>query len=50
MKLLTTTPQNFTEAFKHYMCMRLQFRSTMLVEALGDKAKANPVKLCSAKH
>ncbi|MDD9889990.1 MAG: hypothetical protein OXU66_02225 [Gammaproteobacteria bacterium] len=46
MKLLTMTPQNFIEAFMHYLCLRMQFRSTMLMEAPGHHGKANQVKNC----
>ena len=42
MKLLNDTVQLLTDALMHYVCIRLQFRSTVLGDSLGQ----NNTELC----
>jgi len=52
MNIIADTTQHIAAAFKHYVCIRMQFRSTVLKEATrNDNAKDKRYQeFCSTKH
>ena len=51
MIIITDTSQHFTAAFMHYVCIRMQFRSTVLKEATVAAAlDKRYAEYCPAKH
>lgn len=51
MNIITGTKQNLTDAFMHYVCLRFQFRSSMLSEPTSQCLQGKSVEhLCPAKH
>lgn len=50
MKILNDTTQKLSEAFMHYVCMRLNFRSTVLKDGLPlNRANLCLENCCPAK-
>lgn len=43
MQLLNGTKRNMTNAMRHYMCMRLQFRGTVFSEAKLAESSPQPI-------
>jgi hypothetical protein len=51
MNILAETTQNMTDVFKHYVCIRMQFRSNVLRGTVGSIAPDKRFQeYCPAKH
>ena len=51
MNILTETTHNLADAFMHYVCIRMQFRSTVLKETgTCNKPDKRFDEFCPTKH
>jgi len=51
MNIIADTKQNLTDAIMHYVCMRLQFRSSVLAEQLPASVMDKRYEdFCPVKH
>ncbi len=51
MNIINDTRQNLTSTFKHYVCMRLQFRSSVLSDPKDHRCQDKRYQeYCPNKH
>jgi|TARA_B100000315_G_scaffold167779_1_gene156262 hypothetical protein len=51
MNIIADTTQHFADVFMHYVCIRMQFRNTVLKEAtVADAQDKRYAEYCPAKH
>ena len=51
MNIISGTTHNLVHVFKHYVCMRMQFRSSVLKESANNEAQDKRFQqYCATKH
>ncbi len=51
MKLIAVTTRSFADVFMRYVCIRMQFRSTVLKDSLGDiELDKRYQEFCPTRH